>query len=116
MSSDLWKLSPGEMVNEIERLQEEVERWKGLAVHHESISDEARMSVLIERAKIDKAVAKVKRLRAALKPFVDDSTGHREVVGKITGNHFCFGCWKAWPCDQSIAIAALADQGGEDDD
>ena len=26
MSGDLWKLSPGEMVNEIERLQEEVER------------------------------------------------------------------------------------------
>ena len=32
----------------------EVERWKGLAVHHESVSDEAKMNLLIERSKTDK--------------------------------------------------------------
>ena len=49
----------------IDYLLAEVERWKGLAVHHETLSDEARINLLIERAQCDKALAEVERLRGA---------------------------------------------------
>ena len=39
---------------ELREARAEVERWKGLAVHHESVSDEAKMNLLIERSKTDK--------------------------------------------------------------
>lgn len=60
------RMNASKFAYDLERAEAEVERWKGLAVHHETVSDEARMNLLIERAKRDKAAAEVERLRAAL--------------------------------------------------
>lgn len=81
-------------INHADYLLAEVERWKGLAVHHETVSDEARMNLLIERAKRDKAEQEIERLRAALTDvsFRCERCGLDFAADGIDATNRCYQC------------------------